>query len=151
MSIEVPAPYYTLIETTKGSDPAIVVVNSALRTFAARKNYSWHLKITIDCKTLGANGMPTTEESEVLVQLEEEITRLLAINENSIFLARITCRGSRDLKYRIRNPRPANDALEELSSITPPTREWEYRIEQDIDWNLANPELSLIERDLRIN
>ena len=151
MTIEVPAPYYTLIETTKGSDPAIVVVNSALRTFAAREDFSWHLKITIDCQTLGANGMPTTEESAVLVQLEEEITRLLAINENSIFLARITCRGSRDLKYRVRDPAPANDALEKLASIAPATREWEYRIEQDVDWNLANPELSLLEKDLRIN
>ena len=95
--------------------------------------------------------MPTAEESEVLVQLEEEITRLLAINENSIFLARITCRRSRDLKYRVRDPAPANDALEKLASITPATREWEYRIEQDVDWNLANLELSLLERDLRIN
>ena len=151
MTIEVPAPYYTLIETTKGSDPAIVVVNSALRTFAARKDFSWHLKITVDCQMLGANGMPTAEESEVLVQLEEEITRLLAINENSIFLARITCRRSCDLKYRVRDPAPANDALEKLASITPATREWEYRIEQDVDWNLANLELSLLERDLRIN
>jgi len=38
-----------------------------------------------------------------------------------------------------------------LASVAPAEREWEYRMEQDSEWILAEPELRLLERDPRIN
>lgn len=147
----IPKPHYTLINTSRGNDPAVVVVNSALRTFKNRDAFSWHLKLNITCEIVGKNGMPTNREAEILNQLEEEISKALQIKDNALFLARITCRGTRDLLYRAHDPEIANEALQKLIAANSQSREWEYRIEQDPDWLLAQPELKLLERDHQIN
>ena len=147
----IPKPYYTLIDTSRGNDPAVVVVNSALRAFEDRSAFPWHLKIIMTCKLVGANGMPTSVEIKVLDKLEEEIYTVLRAGENVMFLARVTCRGTRELLYRVRDPEPVNEALQRLIADNSQVREWEYRIEQDQDWELAAPELTLLERDGRFN
>lgn len=147
----IPKPYYTLINTTKGEDPAVVVVNSSLRNFEDREAFSWHLKLNIDCKFIGANGMPTPSEVEILQGLEDDISTALQAEQNAVFLARITCRGARDLLYRVQDPAAANTALQQLISKPSQLREWDYRMEQDVGWELAKPELQLLEHDLRFN
>lgn len=147
----IPEPFFTLINTSIGDDPAVVVVNSALRAFKDRENFPWHLRISIDCKLLGANGMPTSEENVALQQLEDSIEAPLKADQNAIFLARITARSERVLLYRIHDPEAANDALQSLVSAVSPLREWDYRMEYDIDWSLAQPELHLLENDPRFN
>lgn len=147
----IPKPHYTLITTSRGNDPAVVVVNSALRTFGDRDAFPWHLKLIITCKLVGANGMPTSAEVEVLDQLEEGIFAALQDGDNVVFLARITCRGTRELLYRVHDPEPANEALQRLISCNSQSREWEYRMEQDLGWELAAPELTLLERDTQFN
>lgn len=144
-------PHYTLVNTSKGKDPAVVVVNSALRTFDDRQAFPWHLKVSIDCKFLGANGMPTRKESEALERLEDDIFSLLQAEQNVIFLARITCRGERVLLYRVHDPESANEALRQLASAPSQLREWDYRMEHDPSWALAQPELRLMEHDPRVN
>lgn len=147
----IPEPYYSLINTSRGSDPAVVVVNSALRAFEDREAFPWHLKIAIACKLIGANGMPTVEEIEVLNRLEDKVSKLLQSKNNALFLARITCRGERGLVYRVNDPEVASKTLEKLISAPSQLREWEYRMEQDLHWELAQPELKLLEHDPHFN
>ena len=146
-----PEPYYTLINTSKGNDPAVVVVNSALRSFANREDFPWHLRLTITCEAVGANGMPTGHEVEILNSLEDAISSTLQTGENVLFLARITCRGARDLLYRVRDPEIANGALKQRILANSQSREWEYSMEQDTHWELAQPELKLLEHDPHFN
>jgi hypothetical protein len=148
---QVPAPVYTLIETSRGNDPAIVVVNSALRAFSQKNLFPWHLSVSISCQLLGDRGMPTPEENKVLYELEDEISRHLTGKGNAIFLARVTCRGERDLVFRVHDPDVANTPMETLASGRAPLRQWEYRMEHDPDWNLAQAELTLLERDPKFN
>ena len=150
-SSQIPAPHYTLIETSKGHDPAIVVVNSALRTFQHRDRFPWHLNVRITCQLLGDNGMPTSEENQVLYKLEDEIFEQLLLKENAIFLSRVTCRGERELAYRVHDPKTAANLLSRLVANTDQLRQWGYRMEYDLDWVLAKPELALLERDPRFN
>src|SRR4051812_10298031 len=112
----IPAPYYTLLNTSRGKNPAVVVVNSALRNFDEREAFTWHLKIAIACKLVGANGMPTADEADALTKLEDEFARALKVQENTLFLARVSCRGERELLYRVHDPETANDALQKLVS-----------------------------------
>lgn len=144
-------PYYTLINTSKGSDPAVVVVNTALRTFHARGSFPWHLTITIDCKFLGLKGMPTTEEVKALNRLEDELSPSIEDKQNAVFLARVTCRGRRELIYRVHDPEKASNLLEGLISAPTQLREWEYQMEQDPGWDLAQKELTLLEKDTGFN
>ena len=147
----IPEPFFTLINTSIGDDPAVVVVNSALRTFKDREDFPWHLRVSIECKLRGANGMQTNKESEALQQLEDSIEAPLKTDQNAIFLARITARSERVLLYRIHDPDAANDALQSLVSTASPLREWDYQMEYDIGWDLAQPELHLLEHDPRFN
>lgn len=95
--------------------------------------------------------MPTSVEVVALDQLEDKICTALRDGDNVVFLARITCRGTRELLYRVHDPEPANEALQRLISSNSQSRVWEYRMEQDLDWALATPELTLLERDIRFN
>ena len=146
-----PEPHYTLFNTSIGDDPAVVVVNSALRFFEDRPAFPWHLRISVDCKSLGANGMPTSEESDALYRLEDSISEPLQATKNAIFLARITARGERVLLYRVHDPEEANETLQTLITTPSPLREWDYNMAHDLEWDLAKPELTLMEKDPHFN
>jgi Family of unknown function (DUF695) len=136
MDIELPAPHYTLIKTTRGSDPAIVVMNSALLFFKYRDQFAWHLSIIIECQELVTNGMPAPEEHQVLYALEDEIDKNLLPGDNVVFLARVTCCGRRELSYRVQDPKDANQRLI-LLVAGPNRREWQYRMEHDVELRRA--------------
>lgn len=140
-----PTPHYTLISTSLDGDPAIVVVNSALRMFRERQAYCWHLRIRIDCEHVRDDGLPTDEE---LPRLEAEEDRIMAgvVCDNAMFLARITWRGHRDLLFRVRDPGETDRMLQHLIARDTQSREWDYRMEEDPEWALARPELDLLER-----
>lgn len=142
---DVPVPCYSLIETSIGSDPAIVVINSTLLTFTGHDAFPWHLRIGVNCELQGAKGMPTKEEVEALARLEERIAPALEVDQNAVFLARITARGERVLLYRVHDPEKANEALQLLISTPDTVRELEYQLEYDADWMLAKPELALLQ------
>ena len=146
-----PMPCYTLIDTSRGCDPAVVVVNTALRAYEHRGLYPWHLFILITCELLADKGMPTAQEVKALEHLEGELSEHLLTNDNAILLARVTCRGMRELSFRVRDPKVADAHLKNLVSAANPLRQWEYRMERDPDWALAESELALIERTPGIN
>lgn len=147
----IPKPYYSVINTSKGKDPAVVVVNTALRGFRQQDTFPWHLRLTIQCKARGDNGMPTAGEVAVLEHFEDGVTEELQRADNATFLARVTCRGERELIYRVHDPEIANNFLQSLSEEPSPLREWDYHMEHDSGWALAQPELQLIERDTQLN
>ncbi|HCR34526.1 MAG TPA: hypothetical protein DIV57_14300 [Stenotrophomonas sp.] len=148
---EPPAPFYTLINTGLGEDPAVVVVNTALRSYAGRDAIPWHLRIGIACRGLGDNGTPTPEELEVVTCLEGLLESSIGADGNAVFLARITARGERVLLYRVDDPEQANDRLQQLLAAPVQLREWEFQMEYDRDWTLAQPELDLPLQDFRLN
>jgi len=147
----IPAPFYALLDTAFGDDPAVVVVNTALRNFADRDAFPWHLRIGIACSGLGDNGMPTPEELEVVTRLERHLESSVGADGNAVFLARITARGERVLLYRVDDPEQANDRLQQLLAAPVQLREWEFQMEYDRDWTLAHPELDLPLQDPRVN
>lgn len=151
VSTPVPPPHYTLIKTSRGDDPAIIVVNSALRGFDQRSRFPWHLSVLIDCEHVAQNGMPSGTESEALYRIEDEISGLLLEQQNAVFLARITCRGRRELLFRVDDPELADQLLRKLLSAPTPLRAWEYRMDHDEAWDLARPELQLLEKDPKYN
>ena len=142
----IPEPRYALIETTLGNDPAVVVVNSSLRSFRERAAFAWHLRIVVDCEFTNAYGMPTVEEAGVLRRFEEDLAPRLQAADNAIFLARITARGERVLLFRIKDADAANGTLQAPTSQDAPIRGWDFHMQHDPEWALAQPELKLVER-----
>jgi hypothetical protein len=93
--------------------------------------------------------MPTASEAAILYRFEDALSKAICQDENAIFLARITCSGSRDLLYRVHDPEIASSQLQQLLSFAVSEREWQYRLEEDMAWHLAQPELRLLEKDPR--
>lgn len=90
--------------------------------------------------------MPTTEELASLRVVEDEITSKLCLDHNVIFLARVTALGEQAIIFRVSDPQIANKALQDLTSDESQIREWEYWMERDQNWELAQPELDLVAR-----
>jgi len=79
------------------------------------------------------------------------ITPLVEGENNAVFLARITWDGKRELKYRVHDPELVFETLRSLSSRPQQLREWEFKMEDDPEWVLAQPELRLLEKDHRFS
>ena len=149
--MQIPTPYYTLVNTSRDGDPAVVVLNAALRAFRQRGIFPWHLSIVISCQLLAERATHRAQENQSLYELEDEIARHLTLDENAIFLARVTCRSEREILFRVHDPEAAQDALGTLSGEPTSQRHWAYHMEHDPDWKLTQGTLGLLERDRQFN
>jgi hypothetical protein len=92
----------------------------------------------IEFQELAGSGMPAVEGNQILYALEDKISKNLLSNDNGIFLARATCRRQRELSYRVKAPKDADQWLT-LLVAQPNPREWQDQMEYDADWSLAAP------------
>ncbi len=143
VTIEYPEPLYSLFNTSRGALPAVVVVNAALREFAHRDVFPWHLSVIVEAVELAGRGMPTRRESLILDTVDDLIDNAVLETRNAIFLARETWNGQRQLLYRVNDPEVAGEALRALIDREKPLREWEFRMWGDVDWTDAAPYLAL--------
>ena len=60
-----------------------------------------------------------------------------------MLLARITWNESREIVYRVYNPEPINDYLANLIETKSYARPFDYRIDHDPKWKLAQWHLTL--------
>jgi hypothetical protein len=140
--VAIPDPHYSLIDTSRGDLPAVVVVNDAVFSFNRKDVFAWHLEITIEAIDLAKNRMPTSRESKLLDELGDTIESLLQQaktkhgSTNVLFLARVTCDSRRELIYRIHDPELANGALSKAVTEHQ-TREWSFNMFRDDSWDAA--------------
>lgn len=141
--IQVPEDHYTLFDVMRAEKPEVLVVNDALRTFQHRDVFPWHLRITIEAKDLIENGMPSPDESKLLFAIGDEIEEAVLAgrtehdSRNAVFLARSTWNGIRELDYQVHNPKITHQVLQQLLSSKKCERPWEYRMQADADWHVA--------------
>jgi hypothetical protein len=68
-----PEANFSLFETTDSNgDYVVFTVNAAYKDYEYKEDYPWCLSILIDIES--AEGYPTSEESELLNQLEDRIS-----------------------------------------------------------------------------
>lgn len=141
--IVLPEARYTLFETGTAELPELVFVNASLRGFRHREIFPWHLRATIEAAALADRGMPAPEEYDVLHQVAESIGRAVE-GDNALPLARSTWNGVRELVFRVHDPEIANEALQRLLEGEN-LRPWEFRMDHDPEWALAESEFRLFE------
>jgi len=147
----VPEPHYTLLDTTRGELPEVIVVNDSLLAFSTREVFPWHLRVTFDARKLIENGMPSPEESALLFALGDEVeaailggrTRLDA--QNALFIARSTWNATRELRYQIHDPEITHAALQESLTKKEWARPWDYEMKYEKDWASAQEIFNLFE------
>ncbi|MDH5821973.1 DUF695 domain-containing protein [Luteimonas sp. RD2P54] len=140
--IVAPEPHYTLFDSTRNDLPEIIVVNDALLAFQHHEIFPWHLEINIQAEELVERGMPSPDESKLLLEIGDMIESAIE-GKNALFLARSTWDGLRQLSFRVHDPELANDTLQSLLADKPNTRFWEYRMHHDPEWQEAGYIFSL--------
>ncbi len=117
--------------------PDIWIVNRALDGFKPQSALAWQLSIIIQMAEALPMGLPTQEEQTVLGKLGDEFRVNLQAEGNAALLASITWNGTRQIVFRVRDPEVANAYLTSVIQGGPP-RAFEYRMEEDQAWALAD-------------
>ncbi len=145
LRLKVPEPHFTLFKATREGLPEVVVVNDALLGFREIEIFSWHLLVRIEAWAVADNGMPTQVESDVLLDLSDQIEAVLldARTErgapNLIFLARSTWNARCELDFYVHDPEIAHPVLQALIKDPHRPRPWEYSMNHDPAWEQAAP------------
>lgn len=139
--VVIPDEVFGILEWQEDDLPAIGVVNQAIAGFEPKVVFGWHLSIIVDCADQAENGMPTMAEVAVLDGIGDEFDIHLKADGNALFLARITWGGTRQFLYRVYDPEVADAYLAGLIEADANVRPFEYRMERDDDWALAEPYL----------
>jgi len=143
--LKIPEPHFTLFKATRQDLPEVVVVNDALLGFREIEIFPWHLLVRIEAQEVGDNGMPSRAESDVLLDLCDQIEATLqeATTErgapNVVFLARSTWNERCELDFYVHDPEIAHPALQTLIKDPHRPRPWEYSMNHDPAWDQAAP------------
>lgn len=137
----VPEEYYSILEFKQEELPGVAVVNTALRDFEPKEVFSWHLSLMVDLEDLVENGMPSPEEQEIVEEFGDSLDLIIKGEDtekpNALFLARITWNGTRELIWRVFDPEIANDSLQQIIKEGNAIRQFDYKMEDDEEWNLT--------------
>jgi hypothetical protein len=124
---------FFLFETTDSNgDYVVFTVNAAYKNYEYKEDYPWCLSILVDIESL--EGYPTFEEAELLDQLEDEISDRLIQVCNCHHIVRITTKGARQIVFYLDDPKQANELLNELVDNPNSSRQWEYDMREDYNW-----------------
>lgn len=138
VSVAIPEEVFSVVECMyEDNKPAVVVVNTSLRDFKNRDVFGWTCNLTIEYKDLANNGMPTSEESELVLNWVTQLDSVIKGNQehpNALFLARETFDGMLDVYWQVYDPEPVHQYLQSIIQEKKYLREMDYRIEQDIQW-----------------
>jgi hypothetical protein len=137
----IPDEYYQIVEFKQDNCPGIAVINSALKTFEPKEVFSSHLSIMLNFEDMIENGMPSKNEQEVIDKygdtLDYNIKGPDKDKPNGLFLARITWNKTRELIWRIYDAEIANNYLQQIIADNSSPRPFDYRIDPDEEWKLA--------------
>lgn len=136
-SVAIPKDSAVILQGESEGFPELRVINQALDGFAGAAAFPWHLSLIIDMVEKHDVGLPTSAETEVLKAFAKELRNHLEADANAAFLASVTWNGTRQLVFRVRDPEVANTYLTRVTADPSPTRQFDYRMEKDAAWALA--------------
>ena len=138
MRVIIPNEVFAILEWEEDQLPAVCVVNQSLANFSPKIVFAWHLSIIVEFADLVGNGMPSIEEKSVVDQIGKVFDVNLKAGGNALLLARITWNGTRQTLYRVCDPELANAFLMGIIDNETQVRPFEFKMEHDPDWELAN-------------
>ena len=147
----IPEEDYKLVNFRQEDLPGVAVINRALREFEPKVVFAWHLSLMLRFEDLIENRMPSQADRDVVDpfgdMLDERFKGESKKKPNALFLARITWNGTRELVYRVFDPEPADAFLRGVVEANSHPREFDYRIDNDPEWKLAQWHLNAGEKN----
>lgn len=140
--VNIPDEEPRIVEFIQDNSPGIAYINRSLINFEPKVVFSWHLSIMLEIEDTVENGMPSIKERELLDALGGLLDRNIKGDNvqkpNALFLARITWNKTRELIWRVSDPEPADKYLQQIISENSSPRSFDYRIDSDPEWKLAD-------------
>ena len=139
--VVLPKERLTIVDFVQDGTPGVAAINRELREWEPKAVFRWHLSLMLHYRDLAANGMPSKEEQKALDDFGNHLHQLfLADSEkpNTLLLARITWNATRELIYRVYDPDPIHNELTTIIENDSAQRSFDYRIDDDPEWKLAN-------------
>jgi hypothetical protein len=115
-------------------------INTALKAFEPKIVFAWHLSLMLRFVDLAGNRMPSREERLITEPFCDRLEAGILCGQsrpNAIFLARVTVDATQELIYRVFDPEPVDVFLKSIIAEKARPREFDYRIDHDPEWKLA--------------
>jgi hypothetical protein len=145
--VTIPKEQSCIVDFRQEGLPGVANVNSALREFEPKIVFAWHLSLMLQLEDLVKNGMPSKAEQKTIDDFGEMLDVAFKGDleqPNALFLARITWNATRELIYRVYDPGPINGYLTQMIDANTSPRPFDYKMEHDPDWKLAQWHLNTI-------
>ena len=120
--------------------PGVANIRSSLRAFEPKIVFAWHLSLMLQLQDLVDNRMPSKPEQKVVDDFGDMLEGAFIgdpEHPNALFLARITWNATRELIYRVFEPEPIDAYLRHIIETDSSPRPFDYRIDHDPEWKLA--------------
>ena len=144
VNITLPGESFAFLESRDNEDGslALMVINSALKDFKddvlLKKVFGWYCSVVFDYYDVDDSLWPSSEELSFMQQYVDEFDRAIKgdpDHPNALFVAKITHNGTCQVIWMLNNPNLASDYLDGVIAENNQKREFDYRIEQDRNWD----------------
>ncbi|MFA5619377.1 MAG: DUF695 domain-containing protein [Weeksellaceae bacterium] len=141
IKVLIPDENYQIMEFNQEEKYGIAVINTALQDDDLKEVFSWNCSIMLELENTTKNGMPIEDEFSILEDFEKYLDdNIKGENKekpNALFFGRVTWNSTRQLIWKVYEPKISNDFLQELIESENYPFEFDYRIEEDDKWELT--------------
>ncbi|MEM6297125.1 MAG: DUF695 domain-containing protein [Bacteroidota bacterium] len=139
--VNFPQPEFVTTEFSHEKHRGIARVNIALANLDHKFLFTWQLSLLLELKTTQDDGQPTSEDQKEISRYEKWLDEQLNPDDdrpNALFLSRVTWNKTVELVWRIHNPEEANEILQDIIEEKDYPFPFDYQIDPDEDWELAD-------------
>jgi hypothetical protein len=140
LKVKIPEEEFIVIKFEQDEHVGIASINIGLKEFGQKIVFAWHLSIMIQLDEMLNNGMPTQTEFDLVDRFESRLSNIFNVDDNkpnALYLARVTWNKTIELIWRIYEPEDVNKDLSMIIANKEFNRSFDYRIDMDKDWELA--------------
>jgi len=119
----------------RAGKPMILRTHEGYRDFRGVSGFDHQVGIAIPLHNTDADGLPTADESRELDAVENAICNLFEPQNESLFVATVTCDGLREFILYTRNPDAVRRKFKALENRMPAHKVF-LKIQPDKDWQV---------------
>ena len=130
-----------VIEFIQEDNIGLAYINVSLKQFQPKIVFAWHLSIWLELENCNEDGLPDERGVNLVDEYEMKLNSNLLGGDmdkpNAIFFGRIFWNKSCELIWRVYNAEQSNSYLESLIKSEEIKLNYDFRIDHDEEWKLA--------------
>ncbi len=136
---------WLITQNTNPDSPGFILrINETAKNFEGKPAFPYQFYLTIPIKSPKPDGLPTTDEYDALVDIENAAVAMLEKANESILVAVVTTQGKRDMIFYSVNREGPKSKVAQLQQQNP-SHELLFEIQDDPQWKIYKDLLEIIE------